>query len=99
MQIRAETKLEDCFDGSAVFGFRFEEPWTRDGIATLGALGELEYFADFPRPFFRVRGPGGLEVKGVEGERDCRVALPSKDRELVRARVREHFSRIEPAAR
>lgn len=36
-------------------------------LLRLSALGELDYFADFPRPFFRIRAAGGLQLKGVEG--------------------------------
>ena len=79
-------KLEDCFDGSSVFRYHTEQPWTENAIAGLAELGALDYFRDFPRPYFRVRGEGGLEVKGLEGECSCRVTLPRTGREKLRQR-------------
>ena len=35
-------KIEDCFDGSRVYGYRFDEPWARDAIERLGSLGWLK---------------------------------------------------------
>src|SRR6202007_3095366 len=65
MKITGIERLEDCFDGSSVYSYQFDQPWTRETILQLSALGELDYFADFPRPFFRIRAAGGLQVKGV----------------------------------
>jgi len=77
-------KLEDCFDGSSVFRYRMEHPWTPPAIAQLARFGSLDYFRDFPRPYFRVRGQGGLEIKGLEGESVCRVTFPRSGREKLR---------------
>ena len=82
MKITGIVKLEDCFDGSSVYSFQFDRPWTREIIQQLSELGELDYFGDFPRPFFRIRGIGGLQMKGVEGLDHCRVVLPPTQREV-----------------
>ncbi|MGB9030569.1 MAG: hypothetical protein WCC27_10660 [Acidobacteriaceae bacterium] len=84
MKVIAVEKLEDCFDGSIVCCYRFDEAWSRSSIEQLAGLGTLEYFADFPRPFFRVRGAGSLEIKGVEGARHCRVLLRSDEQGILR---------------
>ena len=74
-------KVEDCFDGSFVYEYNLESPVTEAFIPPLGGrLGRLEYFPDFPRPFFRILGDGGLQAKGVEGERTFRVVFPAKDK-------------------
>jgi hypothetical protein len=75
MRITSIERLEDCFDGSRVFRYEFDEPWTRPAILLLAALGALDYFPDFPRPFYRLRGAGGLQMKGVEGMRHCRLIV------------------------
>ena len=90
--VRAE-KLEDCFDGSMVFGYAFDSAWTRNSIHALKPLGTLEYFADFPKPFFRLRGPGGLEIKGVEGEDTCRVIFPRSNTQEAKKSFEAHFGR------
>ncbi|MFZ3210332.1 MAG: hypothetical protein WA188_02355 [Terriglobales bacterium] len=89
MRITSIERLEDCFDGSSVYSYQFDQPWTRESIRQLSPLGELDYFADFPRPFFRIRGAGGLQVKGVEGLAHCRVVLPPKQGEHFRQALNE----------
>jgi hypothetical protein len=69
-------QIEDCLDGSSIYSYTLSAAWTRAAIRALGELGRLEYFADFPRPFFRVIGAEGLVIKGVEGETSCRVVYP-----------------------
>ena len=81
--------VEDCFDGSSVFQYWFEDRWTEDEILSLSILGKVEYFPEFPRPFFRVTGETGLQLKGVEGENNCRVILPATGKEVLRKKVFE----------
>lgn len=83
MNIVNRVKLEDCFDGSAVFTYEVSEPWTERSVRRLASLGPLQYFDDFPRPLFRLRTAAGLFVNGVAGARDCRVVLPRTHREQV----------------
>lgn len=85
-------RVEDCFDGSSVWVCGFDQPWTEPGVRGLAALGRVEYFADFPRPFFRVLGEDGLQIKGVAGETTCRVVLPGGPPREARGRVERLFS-------
>lgn len=96
MTIIQRQKVEDCFDGSGVWEYRFETAWTRADIDLLGPLGRLEYFGDFPRPLFRVHGPAGLQIKGVEGENSCRVVFPRTNRDALRESFESVFS-IDPS--
>jgi hypothetical protein len=84
MRIVENRKLEDCFDGSTVYGYSFDIPWDREKIQDLSVLGKLEYFPDFPRPFFRLCGTRGLQIKGVEGESKCRIIYPRKGKEELK---------------
>jgi hypothetical protein len=92
VRIDEVTKLEDCFDGSAVFRYGFDRPWSREAIQELRVLGTLDFFPDFPRPFFRLRTAGGLQARGVEGERCCQVVLPASGREREKSAFEESFS-------
>jgi len=83
MRIVEAQHLEDCFNGSAVFRYRTGQPWTPECIRLLERMGSLDYFTDFPRPYFRVRTPQGMEIKGIEGECACRVVFPKAGRELL----------------
>ncbi len=92
MKFQEARKLEDCFDGSQAFSYTFDEPWTEENILELASFGTLEYFPEFPRPFFRLRTARGLEVKGVGGDTQCRVIFPRTDGEEVRRDFEKHFS-------
>lgn len=89
MKIIRRHKVEDCFDGSSVFSYEISEDWTADNIRCLATLGDLEYFAEFPRPLFRLRTRDGLYVSGVTGAAVCRVVLPRTNREVVQHRLEE----------
>ena len=91
MRIISKSKVEDCFDGSSVYRYWFAERWTRASIQELRALGELEYFADFPKPFFRVCSKNGMQFKGVEGESSCQVVYPRQDKEAICRGFEDHF--------
>jgi len=57
----------------------------------LKSLGNLDYFPDFPRPFFRVHTAAGFQIKGVQGDSACRAIFPRKDREQIRSGFETRF--------
>jgi hypothetical protein len=83
VKILDRCKLEDCFDGSAVYQYEFADPWDVPRIQALARLGKLDYYADFPRPLFRVASASGLFIKGLAGTNHCRVIFPGTNREEV----------------
>lgn len=83
MRIVDRVKVEDCFDGSSVFVYKIDLPWTEQMAGRLASLGEYRYYREFPRPLFKMRTQNGLFVDGVEGSNDCRVVLPRTNRENV----------------
>jgi hypothetical protein len=86
-------KVEDCFDGSRIYEYRLTQRTLDEAlIKSLAAIGTLEYFPKFPRPFFRVRSRDGLQLKGVQGERTFQVILPGK---VSRSGYEEQRSRKE----
>ncbi len=91
MKIVSRRKIEDCFDGSAVFSYEMSEPWSAENARLLASLGGFEYFADFPRPLFRLRTCDGLFVSGVDGSLTCRVILPRTNRNEVQKKLEEVF--------
>lgn len=74
-------KVEDCFDGSRIFEYDFDSAIDSDFIRNLGTLGKLEYFKDFPRPFFRIITKRGSQFKGVEGEKTFKAIFTRSDLE------------------
>ena len=93
MRVTAVQHMQDCFDGSAVFLYHVDEPWTPDRIRSLRRIGSLDYFHDFPRPYYRMRTAHGLEIKGLEGECVCRVVFPKAGRQLLRQEWEEFFTK------
>lgn len=94
MHIVDAVKLEDCFDGSAVYRYLFASAWTRENILALRRFGEVQYFPSFPRPYFRVQSPQGLIAQGVEGESSCRVTFPRREKEGIRSTWNEALEAI-----
>ncbi len=90
MNIASVKKVEDCFDGGSVFSYEMDEEVTEASIKRLGVLGRLDYFPHFPRPFYRLITDDGLQIKGVEGERDFQVIFPRKEKE----KIKEEFERF-----
>lgn len=91
MQIIKQQKVEDCFDGSSVYQYHFDNVWTKNDIQRLSQLGPLEYFPEFPRPFFRMRCSSGFEVKGVERECSCRITFSRKGKEAEQQALERFF--------
>ena len=75
------THMEACLDGSEIYTCGTDAPWRCEAIRCLARLGALDFYPEFPRPFFRVRIDGGIQMKGVEGEQTCQVVFPQEGRE------------------
>lgn len=67
--------LEDCFDGSLVREYEVDEPLSEDAMRGLASGCHLQYFADLPRPYFRIRKPSAWVIQGVLGEPLLRVTF------------------------
>ena len=84
MKIVAIEKLEDCFDGSRVYRYRFDHAWLEPDIQRLNAFGSLQYFPDFPRPFFRLHTSSGMQITGVGNDHACRVVYPKQNQDQLK---------------
>jgi len=96
MRVLAAHKVEDCFDGSAVFDYELSEPWTDGLIRALASLGTLDYFPQFPRPFFRVKTDRGIFMKGLAGASRCRVILPRTNQPQIQRHLENTLERLSP---
>jgi hypothetical protein len=95
MTILRRTKLEDCFDGSAVYSYEFAASWNDPRIQALARLGKLDYYADFPRPLFRLASTDGLFIKGLVGTTHCRVIFPRTNREETMRHFESEMSMLD----
>lgn len=91
MKLVDTTVIEECIDRGSVVEYRFDRPWTRETVAALKPLGSLEHYANAPRPFFRIKNPGGMTMMGIEGERSIRVTYPKRNRGSLRQTVARAF--------
>ncbi len=76
MKLVRKELVENCLPSAPEYRYLFSESWTAEAIGELRRLGRLDYYADFPRPFFRLRTPEGAQLRGVQGEPTCRVVFP-----------------------
>jgi len=67
-------KVEDCLDGTLIRELLLNSNITKDFIFYLGQMGTLQYFPDFPRPFFKIDGKD-FKIKGVEDNKTLLVTL------------------------
>jgi len=93
MKITRCEKVEDCFNGSSIYRYWFDEAWNSFHLERLRALGKLDHYPDFPKPFFRLRVDNGMEVKGIEGEANCLLILLAKNHDELRKRFELQFQK------
>jgi hypothetical protein len=74
-------KLEDCLDGSMVFKYSVKEKIDETVMRRLAAGGRLQYYPDFPKPFFKIITADGLQVKGIIGDDNFEVLFPRSNKE------------------
>lgn len=67
--------LQDCFDGSFMKEVLFDESIGKEFIEHFGKLGELNYYPEFARPFYKIVVRGAFTIKGVEGNSTLRLIL------------------------
>jgi len=89
-----QKRVEDCFDHSAIYEYRLETPTTETSIRALGQeLGRLQYFPDFPRPFYRILAED-LQIRGVQGERDFQAVFPLSNRPKRKGALEEILKKL-----
>lgn len=91
MKVTAIQIVEDCFDGSQIKEIFLDSGMTEGFIHQLGAGFRFEYFAEFPRPFFRIFSPQ-FQIKGVLNGLSLRVIF---NRSCAAAGVESLISRIQ----
>lgn len=91
MKITSAVNQEDCFEGGSSVRYWFDEAWTCAQVKRLAALGRLDHFPSFPRPFFRLIGRSGIQVKGVEGDASCLAVFPKEGRRAAQEEFEQQF--------
>lgn len=73
--VKSTKELEDCLDGSYIYELTYSSPITRCEIKHFENIGELDFFPDFPKPFYRVVIGDVAQIKGIENELSARLIL------------------------
>ncbi len=95
MKILQMRDADDCFDGSFMKEAILEQPATESFILYLGGFGELQYYSDFKRPFFRLDIPQKLILKGIQGMPKLTVIFSRDDTEGGVAMFEQIVSRFD----
>ncbi len=95
MRVVKVKELEDCFDDSIMKEALFDEPIDRDFIYFWKNLGQVDYFPNFSKPFFKVQVPGKYFVKGIEGNQSVRLILYKNDPKRNLASFLEEIEKYE----
>ena len=69
-------KIEDCFDGSMIFKYSFAGEIGEMFMRKLELIGELNYYPEFSRPFYKIFTFNGIQIKGIIGETNFEVTFP-----------------------
>lgn len=73
-------KLEDCIDGSMIFMYSFNEKIDETFMKMLGEEENLQYYPEFPRPFFKIITADGVQLKGIIGDDNFEVLFPKTNK-------------------
>ncbi len=73
MKLIEARKIEDCFDGGSRYEFRFNNEIAEAFMRRLVGAGRLDFFPEFPKPFFKIFRSDGSQVKGILGSMDIEV--------------------------
>jgi hypothetical protein len=76
MKLIEMRKVEDCFDGGSRLEYRFEGEIVKEFMMRLAAGSRLDFFPEFPKPFFKIFREDGLQIKGILGLSDIEVYFP-----------------------
>jgi hypothetical protein len=77
MNILYVKKLEECLDRTMIFEYGFSAPVSEADIRRLGRGGDLSYFPEFARPFFKLVTSDGVQIKGIVGDVSVQVVFPA----------------------
>ena len=72
--------IEDCFDGTFIKEVFFDTKVSSGFIHYLGQKGQLQYFPNFAKPFYKfIEYSGRYTIKGIQGNLSARIILSRKN--------------------
>jgi hypothetical protein len=86
--------IEHCIDGSLMKNLFLDESIDEGLIHKLGETGKLDYYPNFPRPFFKIEREGYYIIKGVLNNNSIRVILDGKRHEEAQNELIDFINNI-----
>lgn len=83
MKLLEIVKLEDCFDGSIIFEYFFSESISENFMRDISSTGELLYYPDFSKPFYKILTNDDIQIKGIIGENSFQIIFPSTNKNVI----------------
>jgi hypothetical protein len=87
-------KVEDCFDGGSRLEYRFAGEIAESFMRHLAANSRLDFYPDFPRPFFKIFQEDGLQIKGILGGSDIEVYFPRSQAAEIKKKFETELRRL-----
>jgi hypothetical protein len=85
MQITHIADMEGCLQGTILKEVSWDKSLSEEAIQRLCGLGRSQYLRHFPRPFFRVDTPDGIQVKGILGGQSMQILFKQADSRIMEA--------------
>jgi hypothetical protein len=67
--------VADCFDADLVREVELDQALDEPVMRALAVEASLQYYPDFPRPYFRIERPGDCTLQGVLGAATFRITF------------------------
>jgi hypothetical protein len=75
IQVIAVRPLEDCLIESMNSEWELDQPLGREIMQRMAKGSRLQFYPDFPRPYFRIESPDGYVLQGVLGNTTFRATF------------------------
>jgi hypothetical protein len=94
MKLIDSKKLEDCFDGTTLFEYSFDEKIKESLIKKMGDMGRFFYYPDFLKPFYKIITSDDIQIKGIVEEKTMQVNFPQSNKEVKKKNFESDLIRI-----
>jgi hypothetical protein len=80
MRIKEIKAIEECLDSTAIKDIYLEDAISEEFMNYLTKYGELEYYRNFLRPFFKIGRHSKIQIKGIIGHNIITVLFKQYDK-------------------
>lgn len=92
MRLLNEQKKETCFDGSEIYEYYYDNVIEESVMYYLAENGDLSFYPDFAKPFFKIITNDDLQIKGVLGDKSFEVVYPKSALSFIKEKFLNKIS-------